>query len=116
MHLQKHPSSQTRDKLVSSPVQLRGSVMPRYDLTGVTYSHTRRADPRIAAAIDHALAGATSVANVGAGAGSYEPAQTIVAIEPSQVMIRQRPASAAPAVQAAAEALPLAAGCGRCHV
>jgi SAM-dependent methyltransferase len=50
------------------------------------------------------------VANVGAGAGSYEPAQTIVALEPSRVMIRQRPASAAPAVQAAAEALPLRTG------
>ena len=83
LDLEKHSSSQTRDQLVSSPVQLRGSVMPRYDLTGVTYSHTRRADPRIAAAINHALAGVTSVANVGAGAGSYEPTQTIVAIEPS---------------------------------
>lgn len=84
--------------------------MPHYDLTGVTYSHTRRADPRIAAAINYALAGARSVANVGAGAGSYEPAQTIVAIEPSQVMIRQRPPGAARAVQAAAEALPLRTG------
>ena len=84
--------------------------MPRYDLTGVTYSQTRRADPRIAAAISRALAGAASVANVGAGAGSYEPAQTIVAIEPSRVMIRQRPARAAPAVQGAAEALPLRTG------
>lgn len=81
--------------------------MARYDLTGVTYSHTRRADPRIAVVINRALAGAASVVNVGAGAGSYEPAQTIVAIEPSQVMIRQRPPGAAPAVQAAAEALPL---------
>jgi SAM-dependent methyltransferase len=81
--------------------------MTRYDRTGRTYSHTRRGDPRIAAAISHALAGAASIANVGAGTGSYEPARTIVAIEPSQVMIRQRPAAAAPAVQAAAEALPL---------
>ena len=110
LHLQKHSSSQTRSKFVSSPVYLRGFVMPHYDLTGVTYSHTRRADPRIAAAINYALAGARSVANVGAGAGSYEPAQTIVAIEPSQVMIRQRPPSAARAVQAAAEALPLRTG------
>ncbi len=46
--------------------------------------------------------------NVGAGAGSYEPAQTILAIEPSSVMIRQRPAGAARVVQARAEALPLA--------
>jgi hypothetical protein len=66
--------------------------MPGYDLTGATYSHIRRPDPRIAAAINRALAGAASVASVGAGAGAglYEPAQTIVAIEPSRVMIRQR--------------------------
>jgi SAM-dependent methyltransferase len=84
--------------------------MTRYDQTGITYSHTRHPDPRIAAAIGRALAGAASVANIGAGAGSYEPAQTIVAIEPSRVMIRQRPAGAAPAVEAAAEALPLRTG------
>ncbi|WP_307821819.1 class I SAM-dependent methyltransferase [Streptomyces coffeae] len=45
--------------------------------------------------------------NVGAGTGSYEPPQTSVAIEPSPVMIAQRPPEAAPAVQASAESLPL---------
>jgi SAM-dependent methyltransferase len=45
--------------------------------------------------------------NVGAGSGSYEPeALTLVAVEPSLEMIRQRPIGASPAVQARAEALP----------
>jgi SAM-dependent methyltransferase len=84
--------------------------MTRYDRTGVTYSLTRRPDPRIAAVIDRSLAGVVSVANVGAGTGSYEPSQTVVAVEPSRVMINQRPTGTAPAVQAAAEALPLRTG------
>jgi SAM-dependent methyltransferase len=84
--------------------------MTRYDQTGITYSQTRRPDSRIAAAVDQALGGVESVANIGAGTGSYEPAPTVVAIEPSRVMIRQRPTGAAPAVQAAAEALPLRTG------
>ena len=48
-----------------------------------------------------------SVTNVGAGAGSYEPAQTIAAIEPSAVMIAQGAPGSAPAIQAPAERLPL---------
>lgn len=84
--------------------------MTSYDRTGATYSLTRRADPRIAAVIHEALGDAASVANIGAGTGSYEPPRTVVAVEPSRVMIRQRPAAAAPVVQAAAEALPIATG------
>jgi hypothetical protein len=84
--------------------------MTRYDQTGITYSQTRRPDSRIAAAVDQALGGVESVANIGAGTGSYEPAPTVVAIEPSRVMIRQRPTGTAPAVQATAEALPLRTG------
>ena len=80
-----------------------------YDRIGTGYTTTRRADPRIAAAIDDALGDAVSVVNVGAGTGSYEPAgRRVVAIEPSEVMIAQRPPGAAPAVIASAEALPLA--------
>ncbi len=46
--------------------------------------------------------------NVGAGAGSYEPATPLVlAVEPSQVMVSQRDASRAPAIRALAQALPL---------
>jgi SAM-dependent methyltransferase len=81
--------------------------MMRYDVTGRTYSRTRRPDPRIAARIEAALRGMTSVADIGAGAGSYEPAHTAVAVEPSRVMIGQRAPGAAPAVQGVAEQLPL---------
>ena len=64
-----------------------------YDRIGMTYSATRRPDPRIAARILDALGDAVSVLNVGAGAGSYEPRdRNVVAVEPSEVMIRQRPA------------------------
>ena len=80
-----------------------------YDRIGRTYTTTRRADPRLAAAIHGALGDAVSVVNVGAGAGAYEPAdRKVVAIEPSPVMIAQRPPGAAPAVMAFAEDLPLA--------
>ncbi|MFE1285740.1 methyltransferase domain-containing protein [Streptomyces sp. NPDC058751] len=50
---------------------------------------------------------------VGAGAdsGSYEDAHTVLAVEPSPVMIAQRPPGGAPAVRAVAERLPLADGC-----
>lgn len=82
-----------------------------YDTVGRTYSATRRADPRVGAQISRALAGAASVVNVGAGTGSYEPAQTIAAIEPSQTMVDQRPGGAAPAIRATAEHLPLRDNC-----
>ena len=81
-----------------------------YDKIGTAYTTTRRPDPRIGAQVSAALTGCRSVINVGAGAGSYEPPQTLLAVEPSQVMIRQRPAGAAYAVQATAEALPVADG------
>lgn len=78
-----------------------------YDVIGRGYAAHRRPDPRIAALVHEALGGAGTVVNVGAGAGSYEPAdRVVVAVEPSTVMLRQRPPSAAPAVQAMAEALP----------
>jgi hypothetical protein len=81
--------------------------MVLYDDLGATYTHTRRPDPRVAARIHAALGDAASVVNVGAGAGSYEPPQTVVAVEPSAVMIAQRPPGAAPVVRGVAEALPL---------
>jgi hypothetical protein len=62
-----------------------------YDLIGAGYRTTRRPDPRIAAQVASALSGMASVVNVGAGAGSYEPAGTVVAVEPSSIMIGQRP-------------------------
>jgi SAM-dependent methyltransferase len=78
-----------------------------YDLIGIGYSAYRRPDPRIAAPIVEALGPARTIVNVGAGAGSYEPAgRTVVAVEPSAQMVRQRPPSAAPAVRAFADRLP----------
>jgi hypothetical protein len=82
-----------------------------YDEIGKSYRATRRPDLRIAAQIHTALPGKGTVLNVGAGAGSYEPAQTIVAIEPSTIMIGQRPPGSAPCVRAVAEALPLRDKC-----
>jgi ubiquinone/menaquinone biosynthesis C-methylase UbiE len=79
-----------------------------YQQVAATYSSTRRADPRIAALIEDALGDARSVANVGAGTGSYEPTgREVIAIEPSEAMIGQRPHGAARAICATAEALPL---------
>jgi SAM-dependent methyltransferase len=79
----------------------------RYDRAGRTYSLTRQPDPRIRAFIEQALHGMATVANIGAGTGSYEPSNTAVAVEPSHVMITQRRAEAAPAVRAVAEHLPI---------
>ena len=78
-----------------------------YDKIGIGYSDIRRPDPRIAARIEVALGDARTVLNVGAGTGSYEPAdREVTAVEPSAEMIAQRPAGSAPVVQASAEKLP----------
>jgi SAM-dependent methyltransferase len=82
--------------------------MELYDRIGAGYTWGRRTDPRWMATIAAALGEARSVANVGAGTGSYEPSdRTVLAIEPSSEMIRQRAHPASPAVRAVAEALPL---------
>jgi hypothetical protein len=79
-----------------------------YERHGRTYARHRQADPRIAARIHEALGDARTVLNVGAGAGSYEPCDRwVLAVEPSATMRAQRPAGAAPAIDARAEALPL---------
>jgi len=73
----------------------------------VSYTATRRTEPRIAARIWAALGDARTVVNVGAGAGSYEPVgREVLAVEPSPVMRAQRPPDAAPCVEGSAEALP----------
>jgi len=78
-----------------------------YDTIGANYTVTRRTEPRIAAQVWAALGDATTVLNVGAGTGSYEPSdRDVTAVEPSAVMRAQRPASAAPCVAAVAESLP----------
>jgi len=78
-----------------------------YDTIGVNYSDLRKPDARIERAIGMALGSAKTVLNVGAGAGSYEPAdRRVTAVEPSVEMIRQRGASAAQVIQGYAEDLP----------
>jgi Methyltransferase domain len=82
-----------------------------YDSIGRGYTGVRQEDPRILARIRAALGDARTVVNVGAGAGAYEPADLdVVAVEPSEVMIAQRPAGAAPVVRAYAEELPFEDG------
>ena len=78
-----------------------------YDRIGLQYATSRTPDPRIAARIDAALGRCDRVLNVGAGAGSYEPAnRSVIAVEPSVEMIRQRRSGAAPVVKASASQLP----------
>src|SRR5213594_2056157 len=63
-----------------------------HDAIGGTYREYRRPDARIAGAITRALGDARTAVNVGAGAGAYEPRdRSVVAVEPSLTMIRQRP-------------------------
>lgn len=82
-----------------------------YDTIGTTYNTTRRPDARIAQAIWSALDGCSSVLNVGAGTGAYEPAdRVVVAVEPSATMRKARPEGSAPCVAAAAETLPFDSG------
>jgi SAM-dependent methyltransferase len=82
-----------------------------YDEIGTGYALGRRTDPRWMAAITAALGTARTIVDVGAGTGSYEPGggRTVLAMEPSVAMIRQRDSAAAPVVRAVAEALPLCA-------
>jgi SAM-dependent methyltransferase len=85
---------------------MRGSL---YDRIGQAYSRARRADPRIQRTIHDALGDAGSIVNVGAGVGAYEPTdRDLIAVEPAGEMRAQRPASAAPCLDAVAEELPLA--------
>ena len=84
-----------------------GQKRALYDDIGKGYANTRRPDPRIQAAIWAALDGARTVVNVGAGAGSYEPPETLLAVEPSMVMVAQRPVGLAPAALTTADRIPL---------
>jgi SAM-dependent methyltransferase len=82
---------------------------PVYDDLGRTYSATRREDPRVAAQLWAALGAGRSLLNVGAGTGSYEPADRIVvAVEPSQAMIGQRRHRTSRVARGVAEQLPFA--------
>jgi SAM-dependent methyltransferase len=82
-----------------------------YDTIGRGYTRHRGEEPRIAARIHAALGDARTVVNVGAGAGAYEPRdRDVLAIEPSEVMLAQRPPGAARALSGSADALPLGDG------
>lgn len=82
--------------------------MALYDTIGGTYARHRRPDPRIASAIVAALGDARSVVNIGAGTGAYEPSdRDVIGVEPSAVMIQQRPPGAALCLQGSADALPI---------
>jgi SAM-dependent methyltransferase len=82
-----------------------------YQRLGQGYAIRRRTDPRIARLVNDALGPARTVANVGAGAGSYEPAdRRVIAVEPSAAMFAQRGPDTAPVVRAVAQSLPLPDG------
>lgn len=82
-----------------------------YAVIAPGYPSYRQPEPAIAAQIGRALGAARSVLNVGAGAGSYEPAdREITAVEPSATMRAQRPAHLAAAIDAVAEKLPFPDG------
>jgi hypothetical protein len=58
--------------------------MALYDTIGGQNAQVRRPDHRIASAIEEALGDGTSVVNIGAGIGAYEPPdRTVIAVEPS---------------------------------
>ena len=77
-----------------------------YDQIGDGYTALRRPDPRIHAVISGQLQGVSTLLNVGAGNGSYEPEKLpVITIEPSARMISQRQ-DRSQVVQARAEALP----------
>ena len=79
--------------------------LDRYDTIGVGYRRHRRPDPRWAARIDAALGDAERILDVGAGTGSYEPADRfVVAVDASAVMLSQHPGPRR--VRGAAEHLP----------
>jgi SAM-dependent methyltransferase len=78
-----------------------------YGTIGTGYSRYRQPEPAFAASIRAAIGGATTLVNIGAGAGSYEPVDLdVTAVEPSAAMRAQRPTGSAPAIDAVAEDLP----------
>jgi SAM-dependent methyltransferase len=80
-----------------------------YARHGQGYAVRRRPEPAIARLVAQALGSARTVLNVGAGAGSYEPEdRRVIAVEPSEAMIVQRPPTVGNVIRAVAGALPLA--------
>jgi SAM-dependent methyltransferase len=80
----------------------------RYDEIGCDYATTRREDPRLRDRVLSALGDSSTIVNVGAGTGSYEPGDRyVIAVEPSDVMAAQRPAELVPAIRGSAAPLML---------
>jgi hypothetical protein len=80
-----------------------------YERIGSRYGAIRQPDHRLQGRITSALGDARPVLNVGAGTGNYEPIdRPVVALEPSEVMARQRRPGSAPVVRGVAEELPFA--------
>lgn len=78
-----------------------------YGSIGRGYADYRQPEPYIAERILAALGNAESVLNLGAGAGSYEPVDRLVAaVEPSETMRAQRPDYLSRALEGSAESLP----------
>lgn len=78
-----------------------------YERSGDGYAQIRRPEPAFATRIRRALGGASTLLNVGAGSGSYEPTDlTVTAVEPSASMRSQRPLHLTEAIDAVAEELP----------
>ena len=83
----------------------------RYERIGHGYAGARREDPRIAEQVRDALGPPGPVVNVGAGTGNYEPGdRPVVAVDPSEVMLRQRRGRSPRVVRGLAEALPFPSG------
>jgi SAM-dependent methyltransferase len=81
-----------------------------YDSIGNGYRRFRVPDPRIARQIREAIGNASTVCNIGAGTGSYEPSDLkVTAVEPSERMIEQR-ADSNSVIRAFAEDLPFENG------
>lgn len=84
-------------------------TLDRYDSIGVGYRSNRRPDPRWTARIHAALGDAQRIVDVGAGTGSYEPADRfVVALDASEVMLTQHDGPRR--VRGAAERLPFRDG------
>ena len=89
--------------------------MPVYDSIGASYTRTRKSDPRIAQALLSILnlPSGSTVADIGAGTGSYasvlaDAGHQVVAVEPSSTMRNQAtPHADVQWIEAYAEALPL---------
>jgi SAM-dependent methyltransferase len=79
-----------------------------YDEIGKGYIDLRIPDARIGALIESALGDCTSIVNIGAGTGAYEPEEKeVYALEPSTLMLQQYKGTGT-RIQGTAEANPLA--------